>query len=143
MADQPELLADTGIDDTLVLLAHADVEDVPRHRWPSQLAALVDVLVALYQRRGRDADAAEDEAREVVLALALYFGGRPFYLPKGELLEKALLHARIWHEFNGRNIFALADRHDMTPRQVQKIIAQQLRYRRGLRQGKLSFKQEG
>ncbi|MFX6383803.1 Mor transcription activator family protein, partial [Acinetobacter baumannii] len=77
------------------------------------------------------------EAREVVLALAVYFGGRPLYLPKGAMLETALLHARIWHEFNGRNTEELADRYRLTVRQVQKIIKQQMRYRRGLRQRSL------
>lgn len=143
MAKQNELLADPSIDDTLALLANADVEDVPRHRWPQQLAALVDVLVALYRRRGRSAVEADEEAREVVLSLALYFGGRPFYLPKGELLDKALLHARIWHGFNGRNAHELADQHSMTLRQVQKIVAQQMRYRRGLRQGALPLVEKG
>lgn len=141
MAEQAELLQDDGRDDTLQLLANADPEDVPRHRWPQQLANLVDVLVALYRRRGRDADSAESEAREVVLAIALYCGKRPLYLPGGEQLEKALLHASIWHAFNGRNGYELAEQHNLTLRQVQSIIAQQMRYRRGLRQGALPFNQ--
>ncbi len=141
MTEQTELLADDGRDDTLELLANASAEDLPRRRWPKNLAAMVDVLVALYRRRGREADQAEDEAREVVLALALYFGGRPVYLPNGEQLEAALKHARIWHEFDGRNAHELADRHDLTLRQVQNIIADQMRYRRGLRQGALPFNQ--
>lgn len=144
MVDQAELpIDDDDRDDTLELLANASAEDVPRHRWPQQLAKLSDYLVTLYRRRGRSAEAAEDEAREVVLGLSLYFGGHPMYLPKGELLEKALLHSQIWHEFNGKNGYELAEKHTLTLRAVQKIVAQQMRYRRGLRQGSLPFQGEG
>ena len=136
MSEQAELLPEEPVD-TALMLAHADDEDVPRHRWPRQLADLVDVVAAMFRRRGRGAGQAVDEAREVVLALAVYFGGRPLYLPKGAMLETALLHARIWHEFNGRNTEELADRYRLTVRQVQKIIKQQMRYRRGLRQRSL------
>ncbi len=136
MSEQAELLPEEPVD-TALMLAHADDEDVPRHRWPRQLADLVDVVAAMFRRRGRGAEQAVDEAREVVLALAVYFGGRPLYLPKGAMLETALLHARIWHEFNGRNTEELADRYRLTVRQVQKIIKQQMRYRRGLRQRSL------
>lgn len=141
--EQAELLPDTGIDDTLDLLANLCAEDVPRHRWPEQLAALVDLLVALYRRRGRSEAEAMEEARHVVLAQAMYLGGKPMYLAKGDALEAALRHAQIWHEFNGRNAYALADKHRLTLRQVQNIIAEQMRYRRGLRQGALELQGEG
>ena len=142
MVEQNELLPDAGIDDTLDLLANLNREDVPRHRWPEQLAALVDLLVAAYKRRGRNAEEAMDEAQYVVLAQALYLGGKPMYLAKGDALEAALRHARIWHEFNGRNAYELADKHGLTLRQVQNIIAEQMRYRRGLRQGALPLRGE-
>lgn len=138
MADQTELLPDCA-EDTALLLANATDEDMPRHRWPRQLADLVDVTVAVFRRRGRSVDDAVEEAREVVLAIALYCGGRPLYLPKGTVLESALLHSRIFHEFNGRNTEALADKHHLTVRQVQKVLKQQMKYRRGLRQRALEF----
>ncbi|WP_297829952.1 Mor transcription activator family protein [Thermomonas sp.] len=141
IAHQSELLDDRQ-DETLDLLLHADAEDLPPHRWPQQLAAMVDVLVAVFQRRGQTHEQSVASAREVVLALALYFGGRPVYLAKGELLETALRHARIWHAFNGRNAHELAEREDLTLRQIQKIIHRQMRYRRGLRQRKLTFEGE-
>lgn len=136
MTQQQELL-EVDPSETADLLAHASEEDVPRHRWPRNLAELVDVLTAHYRRRGREADQAGDEARQVVLALASHFGGRPLYLPKGAILETALLHARIWHEHTGNNTEELAQRHRLTPRQIQKVIAQQGKYRRGLRQKSL------
>lgn len=138
MNEQTELLQDNA-DDTAQLLANATEEDLPRHRWPRQLADLVDVTAAVFKRRGRSSEEAVDEAREVVLALAVYFGGRPVYLPKGAVLESALLHAKIWHSFNGRNVEELADNHNLTVRQIQKVLKQQMKYRRGLRQRSLAF----
>lgn len=142
MTEQAELLQDNA-EDTATLLANASEEDMPRHRWPRQLADLVDVTAAVFRRRGRTADEAVEEAREVVLALAVYFGGRPVYLPKGAALEAALLHAQIWHSFNGRNTDELAERHGLTVRQVQKVLKQQMKYRRGLRQRPLAFPEPG
>lgn len=136
MAEQAELLPDNA-DETLDLLLSASEEDLPRHRWPRDLADHVDLLKALFERRGRDPESAFEEARHVVLTLAVYRGGRPLYFPKGAVLESALLHAQIWHAFNGRNTFELAEAHSLTVRQVQKILKQQGRYRRGLRQRSL------
>lgn len=139
---QGELLPDAGIDDTLDLLRYVTHDDLPRHVWPQQLANLVDVLVALYRRRGRATDSALEEAREVVFAIAHYIGGKPMYLPKGKSLEAALRHAQIWQAWTGDNGYALAAEYGLTLRQVQNIIAQQMRYRRGLRQAALPFKGE-
>lgn len=141
MTDQRELLPDNA-EETMDLILSADPEDIPSDRWPVELTRHIDLLTALFKRRGRDADSAFEEARAVVLAQALYRGGRPLYFPKGAILESALLHARVWHEFNGRNTHELADRHKLTLRQVQKILKQQGGYRRGLRQQPL-FQEEG
>lgn len=135
--EQTELPIDIELEDALDLVDSMADEDLPRRRWPKQLAKLMDVLVALYVRRGRTKEEAIIEAREIVLAMALYQGGRPLYLAKGAALEAALRDARIWHSFNGRNTHELADETGLTLRQVQKVIKSQMRYRRGLRQGSL------
>lgn len=142
MAEQTELLPDDGIDDTLELLLHADSEDLPRHVWPKQLADLVDVLCAMYRRRGRDDDEAMAEAREAVLAISHYTGGKPLYLPKGETLQAALRHARIWRAWKGDNAHELATQEGLTLRQIQNIIRSQMHYRRGLRQVALPFERD-
>lgn len=142
MAEQAELLPDDGVDDTLELLLHADSEDLPRHVWPKQLADLVDVLCAMYRRRGRTDEQAFAEAREVVLVVSHYAGGKPLYLAKGETLQAALRHARIWRAWKGDNAYELADQEGLTLRQIQNIIKDQMRYRRGLRQVALPFERD-
>lgn len=142
MTEQAELLPDDAAD-TMRMLLDASDEDLPSHRWPRQLANMIDVSAALFRRRGRTDQDAVTEATEQILALALYFGGRPLYFPNGATLETAMMHARIFHEHTGNNTEALADKYDMTLRNVQRVLKQQTKYRRGLRQKPFIFPERG
>jgi Mor family transcriptional regulator len=75
----------------------------------------------------------------VVAALAEYLGARPIYLPRGDALKTALLHQSIWHEWDGRSEtkWALAKRHKMSVRSIERIIAEQAALHRDRFQGKL------
>jgi len=136
MGKQQDLLqgdASELIDDIL----RADDEDLPRERWPQQLAELVDVTVQALKRERVPDEEAVRLAEVIVLAQARYLGGDRIYLPKGDALATALTHARIFHEHNGRNAHELARAYGLSVRQIQYIYAKQLRYRRGRRQPKL------
>ena len=134
MGEQQDLLQDDGTDAVLDRILSADDEDLPRERWPVQLAELVDVTVAALRREGMAEAESVRMAEVVVLAQALYLGGDRIYLPKGDALRTALTHARIFHEHDGRNVPELARRHGLSTRQIQHIYRQQLIYRRGRRQ---------
>lgn len=134
MAEQQDLLQDDDTGELIDDILRADDEDLPRDRWPQQLAELVDVTVAALRREGVEDAEALRLAEVVVLAQAMYFGGHQFYLPKGEKLVTALTHARIFHEHTGRNVPELARKYSLTTRQIQHIYRQQLLYRRGRRQ---------
>jgi Mor family transcriptional regulator len=120
---QSELFQDADeMDD---LLEHMDDID-HKHRWPKQLADMIDVLADHFQRRRNmeDEDAAA-EATQVITVIAHYFGGRLTYIPRDEKLRLALRDNLIWLQFNGRNILELANRHQLTEVQVYNIIREQ------------------
>lgn len=134
MGEQQDLLQDDDTGDLIDGILGADDEDLPRERWPQQLAELVDVTVqALKRERVPDEDAVR-LAEVIVLAQAMYLGGDRIYLPKGDALATALTHARIFHEHNGDNVPELARRYGMSTRHIQRIYRQQLLVRRGRRQ---------
>lgn len=99
--------------------------DAPSERWPSVLAEYIDVLRAVFVKRGRTPDEALEDAQQAVLALGQYCGGRQCYLPTGERLMTAIRDRRLYLEYNGRNKAVLAQRYGLTERRVEQIAAEQ------------------
>lgn len=121
---QDELFPNT--DDLEQLLEHVGGAEQSKHRWPKQLADMVDVLAEHFQRRRKmPGEAAAEEATQVVTVLAHYFGGRLTYLPRDEKLRTAMRDNLIWLAFNGRNVQALAHQHQLTEAQIYNIIKKQ------------------
>lgn len=108
-------------------LTHAKVAEIDEHRWPKAMAEFIDVLAASALRSKLVANEAEAQkyARWCVLTLGKHFGGRQVYLPKGDHLDKALRDNQIWHEFNGKNHEALAEKYRLTVVGIYRIIATQ------------------
>jgi Mor family transcriptional regulator len=76
--------------------------------------------------RGKVKPGAEaDLAVDVVAALAVLFGGRPFYVPRNELMKKALRDIQIGAECSKLSIRELAKKHGLCVQQVYKIIKAQ------------------
>lgn len=94
--------------------------------WPRTLVELMEVLTATLIRRGIKEEPAEDLARHLVAAIALHHGGRPVYLPKGAALETALMHDAIYRAHRRGNTEALARRHGLTTRAIQRIVRDQM-----------------
>lgn len=111
--------------------------DVGTEKWGKVLAGMVDLFTALFRRRGRSLDEATEEAQVVVMELANYQGGREVYLPRGDRLLKAIRDRRIYLEHTGRNEAELAQRYELTPRQIRQINAEQRATQVAKRQGKL------
>lgn len=115
----------------------AELADVPQAAWSKVLAGMVDTLSAGFRRRGASVEDATEEAQFVVIELANYCGGREMYLPRGQKLMKALRDRRIYLEHTGRNERHLAERYNITPRQVRQIHREQRALQVARRQGRL------
>lgn len=106
-----------------------EIEDA----WPQLLLDMLLVVQAAYTDAGANPEQARELAFVAMRALAHYHGGRTFYLPRGEGLDQALRDARMWDEFNGKNIGELCTRYKLTEQRVYQVLAEQ----RTLRQRKI------
>lgn len=100
-------------------------EEALRHAWPQALTDMVTIVAAAYQREGQDAESAREQAFTAVRALAQYHGGRMFYLPKGESLDRAIRDRRIFEEMGKRSAKDLAVAHGLTEQRVYEIYREQ------------------
>lgn len=116
-----DLFDDLPMPDPLDPRLQVEIEDA----WPQLLLDMLLVMQTAYQ----DAGAKPEQARELAFigmrSLAHYHGGRTFYLPRGEGLEQALRDARMWDEFNGKNIGELCTKHRLTEQRVYQVLAEQ------------------
>lgn len=104
---------------------------VPDDKWPKLLADMLDVARTALARRGLSEEAADEQARTVMLALAKYFGGGSFYLPKGDEIHRALRDDRIWRDFGRLPVEEIARRHgNISLVRAYQIIAEQRALRR-------------
>ena len=120
MSDR-DLFGDDVPDDALEHMMSPEV----RAKWPKALANLVDVVEAAHRRAGDDKDLARDRAFITVRALSRYAGGRQLYMPKGDVLERALRDREIWERHRGNNVDDLAEAYGLTVVQVYSILAEQ------------------
>ncbi|EMQ6642039.1 hypothetical protein RXE51_005971 [Pseudomonas aeruginosa] len=96
-----------------------------RAKWPKALADLVSVIEAAHLRAGDAPDVAQRRAFLTVRALSNYAGGRQLYMPKGDVLDRALRDIKIWSRYNGRNVDDLVAEFNLGFGQVYTIIAEQ------------------
>ena len=94
-------------------------------QWPRTVAELVDVLTAELQRKGIDATKAASTATSLMMAMANYFGGRQYYLPRGDKLRLAVRNRIIWQAYPKTSIEDLAATHGLTTRHVYQILGEQ------------------
>lgn len=118
-----ELFDDKLPDDAL---DHLDDPEI-RARWPQALVDMLDVMANALARQIDDQDQARKLATVALRALARYHGGRMFYLPKGDSLERALRDKAIWEAHDGRRatVQELAARHGLTEQQIYSILREQ------------------
>ncbi|WKE64355.1 Mor transcription activator family protein [Gallaecimonas kandeliae] len=100
-------------------------DDDLKSAWPVTLANLVEVFKAAFARKGLSEKQALELAQHAVVAQAHYMGGREFYLPRGDSLQRALRNMQVWQEFNGRNIDALMAKYGFTRQGIAKILREQ------------------
>jgi len=107
-------------------LPGADLPEVARNRWPADLVALLDVAAQALAEQMPEAQA-EQVATTVVAAIARYHGGRMFYLPKGQGLERALRDRAIYRQYQHSrgSILQLVEHYHLSEQAVYKIIDEQ------------------
>lgn len=96
-------------------------------RWPKSLAEMSDVAIDALQRDGLDEPAATRQALVVLAALSRYHGGRMFYLPTGDSLERAIRDNRLWKAYDGKpeTVTRLAREESLTEVAVYRVLAEQ------------------
>lgn len=134
MSEQGDML---GIDTAADPARMIDAGELPAEKWAPLLANLLRVLEARFKRSGTPDPKAYRDAADIVLTIAEYFGGRVVYLPKGEGLRKALLHAEIWRKFTGRNVPELAQEFGLTEIYVYEVLRAQRKLNARKIQGRL------
>ncbi len=126
---QGELLPEAKIPDDA--LEHLD--DVPadvRKKWPKDLVAIIDMLIATYERMGYPQEEAHRLTLGTVKELALYCGGRYFYLPKGDVLDRAIRDRNLYKDWSDNGILPneLATKYRLAVQHVYRIIKEQRMY---------------
>lgn len=128
MSIEPEenysLFDKASIDADEIAAMTKKLESVP-HKWPLALANILDLLCAFYEKRGDSKVTAGVKAREVVLLLGRYMGGREFYLPSTGNLKRALRDHEIWLRMGKEEPAQLAIEYGITTVRVYQIRAEQ------------------
>lgn len=98
-----------------------------RHRWPESLAAMLDVVAAAFRSDGTPPDKAMRLAGKAMHALALYHGGRVFYLPRNAEAEYAIRDREIFDAWMRGQATPdqLAGRYRISYVRTMQIIAEQ------------------
>lgn len=94
-------------------------------RWPQSLADMLMVIESAYRRAGDDDETARMRAFVAVRALAIFHGGRIFYLPKGKQIDRALRDREIWERHDGHNVAELAREFELNEVHIYRILAEQ------------------
>lgn len=123
MVDQHELMPNLSIDAKGLMAA--DLDDLPKERWPRELVRAIEVVESAYIELGYAEDVAFELARAGMVALAEFGGGRQWYLPRGDALQTALRDAHIYRRARRGNIPALAAEFRLTERHLYRILRQQ------------------
>ena len=110
------------------------LHDTPNQKWPERLADFHDLMEDYFNKSLKlDDKASHKHADQLTSLVAQYFGGRPFYMPKGKSLTRSLRDIEIYKKYTGRNQEELAEEYDISTAQIYAIISKQ----RKLRQRKL------
>lgn len=108
------------------VLAHLSAPTVLR-RWEGSLKEMVEIAEASLRNKLGNAEEVPALARHVVFGICDTMGGSVIYLPRGELLKKAMRDAEIfreWHEHNAQPA-DLARKYRLASQTIYDIIARQ------------------
>ena len=94
-------------------------------KWESGLTSMIEVAASELRRLGRPEPAAAHEAEHVVCAIAAYYGGRQFYLPRGDSLKRARRDQDIAKRLGRESAEDLAVEYGLSVSRVYKIAKHQ------------------
>jgi Mor family transcriptional regulator len=103
----------------------SDKGDVPFDKWHITLMEMIDFVSHAFVSKGKPKAVADAEAEVAVVAIYKEFRGSTVYIPLLTATEKALLHMRIFDEYDGKNVNEIAKRHGMSVQNVYRIIKKQ------------------
>lgn len=108
------------------VLANLSAPGVAR-RWEGSLREMVEIAEAALRQSMGDNDKVADLARRVVFGICDTMGGAVIYLPRGELLKKAMRDAEIYREWHDLNAHPadLARKYRLANQTIYDIIARQ------------------
>lgn len=117
---------DSGQLDPAKVLAHMSDPAVLK-RWEGSLKEMVEIAEAALRKRLGDDPQVPELARHVVFGICDTMGGMPIYLPRGELLKKALRDAALYHDWQqgGLSPAVLVRKYRLASQTVYDIIARQ------------------
>ncbi len=107
-----------------------DKYDVPPEKWHVTLVEMMDAVTTAFVSGGKPAPQAEADAGIAVKAIYKTFRGSQLYIPISAAAERAMLHARIFAEFDGKNQSELSRRYDTTVQNIYRIIKKQREIKR-------------
>jgi Mor family transcriptional regulator len=94
-------------------------------QWKYAVPGMVQRLASAHEREGRGPECAQRIAHESLLALGEYFGGRGFYLPRGEAVFRALRDKEIMHRIGKERAADLAREFGVCAVQIYDIVRTQ------------------
>lgn len=112
--------------DPAKVLAHMSDPTV-LSRWEGSLREMVEIAEAALRNSHGDSERVPEMARQVVFAICDTMGGSVIYLPRGELLKKAMRDAAIYHEWRHGSAqpAQLVRKHRLALQTIYDIIARQ------------------
>lgn len=129
--EQKDLLGDASYTDDLACHL-GDIAPEVKKKWPRDLVALMDIFAAALGRMGYEETEAEKISMTLLHEQSVYCGGRYFYLPKKDALQRAIRDIDIhkdWAE-NGLQPSDLATKYDISVKHVYSILEEQRAYYR-------------
>lgn len=123
-------------------LSGDDFPDLPVEHWERGMAEMADLLAD--ELRQAQVDVPPALAGRLAWRICREFGGKSWYIPKGEKLERARRELTIYAEHDGtrhgpNGIVALAARHGLSEIYVYRLLDRQRELRRKQLQSELGL----
>jgi Mor family transcriptional regulator len=99
----------------------SSITETARKKWPELLVQLLDCARATALRMGLAEEQAEQFAYELIRDQANQIGGMQIYIPKGEVLDRAIRDREIYQQAGRTSPEELAQRYKLSMKQIWEI----------------------
>lgn len=104
---------------------HQIVVNFPQE-YPELLNDIGQVIASSLFGMGFPEENAKNGAYQITEKIRTELGGSAMYLPKGHLYDLSERDREIFDQFNGRNLYELARKFDLTEMQIRNIVKRAL-----------------